>query len=160
MILGLRSWQLAGAVAAVIGLASPAHATVYNGMTYTQLKTVLTNAGASVTDIGANKLRITDGPMVELTQCPPEENGTCYEIQISRNFKGVHPTLAAVNTWNNKEKLATASVDDSGGLSLDYWLTTVGLTDELLADSIGWFEGLWQSDEAQDYWAPFVTPGT
>lgn len=127
-----------------------------------QLKAIFTAAGKTATEVQDGYLRLDNGPMVQLTQCPQNENGTCYEIQIFRTFSNVKPTLQAVNKWNYSTKVPEASVDDSGNLHLEFWVTTVGMTDQLLIDSVGWFEGSWQEPDGQQFWQPYVTnsPGS
>ena len=163
----LRSWLCAGVTASALALgAVPAFAAgsgddvtkaaVYNGLTLDQMKSIITSAGASTSDLGDNTVRIADGPLVQLTQCPPEEKGVCYEIQIERTFSNVKPPLDAVNKWNSDTKIPEASIDDNGHLHLEFWVTTVGITAPLLIDSIGWFEGAWQDESSQQFWAPYM----
>jgi len=152
-----RAWLGSSLVAAGLACAAPAHATVYNGLTMDQLKAIFAAAGKSVTEIQPGFLRAADGPIIQLTQCPPDEKGTCYEIQIARTFSNVKPTLQAVNQWNVNTKIPEASVDDSGHLHMEFWVTTVGMTEQLLLDSIGWFEGSWQDPDAQQFWQPYMT---
>jgi hypothetical protein len=165
----LRSLLHIGVAIAGIGIAVPVMAAstapdvtkaqVYNGLTLDQFKGVLTAANASLTDLGQGFFRIKDGPVVQLTQCPTDANGVCYEVQISRTFSNVKPTLDAVNKWNYNYKVPRASIDDGGRLHLDFWVSAVGITPPLLVDSISWFEGAWQDDQAQQFWQPFVVSG-
>ena len=154
-----RGWLDAGLVSAGLAFGSQAHATVYNGLTMPQLKAIFAASGKTATEIQTGYLRLQDGPIVQLTQCPANENGTCYEIQIERTFSNVKPTLQAVNQWNLNTKIPEASVDSSGNLHMEFWVTTVGMTEQLLLDSIGWFEGAWQDPDGQQFWQPYMTSG-
>jgi Putative bacterial sensory transduction regulator len=156
----LRILTTAVASAVSFGTAPAAHATDYNGLTMAQLKSIFTAAGQTVTDVQPGFIRITDGPIIQLTQCPATDNGKCYEIQVTRTFSNVKPTLQAVNQWNYNTKIPEASVDPDGDLHLEFWVTTVGMSDQLLLDSITWFEGAWQDPDAQNFWQPYTTPGT
>ena len=157
-----RGWLMAGLIAVSLMATSQAWATVYNGITMAQLKAIFAAKNKATTEIQDGYLRLQDGPIIQLTQCPPNENGMCYEIQIFRTFSNVKPTLQAVNQWNLNTKIPEASVDDSGNLHLEFWVTTVGMTEDLLMDSIGWFEGSWQEPDGQQFWQPYVksTPGS
>ena len=154
----LRAWLAAGLVSGAVAFgATAANATVYNGLTMAQLKAIFTAAGKSVSEVQPGILRLSQGPLVQLTQCPSNENGTCYEIEIERTFANVKPTLQAVNQWNYNSKIPEASVDSSGNLHFEFWVTTVGMTEQLLLDSIGWFEGAWQDPEGQQFWQPYMS---
>ncbi|HXZ67986.1 MAG TPA: hypothetical protein VEH07_05305 [Alphaproteobacteria bacterium] len=156
-----RAWLFAGLVTAGLAFASQAQATVYNGLTMAQLKSIFAAGGKTATEIQTGYLRLQDGPVVQLTQCPANDPvpGNCYEIQIFRTFSNVKPTLQAVNQWNFNTKIPEASVDSSGNLHMEFWVTTVGMTDQLLLDSIGWFEGAWQDPDGQQFWQPYMTSG-
>ena len=65
------------------------------------------------------------------------------------------PTLEAVNKWNFDSKIPEASIDTDGFLHMELWVTTVGMTEQLLVDSIGWFEGA--LSEGTQYWQPYMT---
>ena len=138
-------------------------ATIYNGLTFAQLKAIFAAAQKPVfseepdSSGRGGSLRLNNGPLVSLTQCPEEDNGACYEIQIARTFSDVKPTTDAVNRWNFSTKVPEASVGADGTLHMEFWVTTVGLTDQLLLDSVGWFEGAWQQPESQEFWKPYMT---
>ncbi|MFZ1988444.1 MAG: hypothetical protein WAW96_01615 [Alphaproteobacteria bacterium] len=141
-------------------------AAIYNGLTMAQLKAIFTAAGKEISSEVPDSsgrggiLRMKDGPLISLTQCPENENGPCYEIEISRTFSNVRPTADAVNQWNYSTKVPEASVGSDGNLHMEFWVTTVGMTDQLLLDSIGWFEGAWQDPDGQQFWRPYMTSGT
>ena len=151
-----RGWLAAGLLTGGLAFASQAEATVYNGMTMPQLKAIFTAGGKTTTDLQSGFIRVQDGPIIQLTQCPANENGTCYEIQIFRTFSNVKPTLQAVNQWNYNSKVPEASVDDSGNLHMEFWVTTVGLTEQLLLYSVGWFEGAINDPDGQQFWQPYM----
>ena len=142
---------------------SASGATIYNGLTMAQLKAVFAAAGKAIASEQPDSsghgglLRLKDGPLLALTQCPENENGTCYEIEISRTFSNVKPTTDAINQWNSATKIPEASVGSDGTLHMEFWVTGVGLTDQLLLDSIGWFEGAWQDPDGQQFWQPYMT---
>lgn len=136
--------------------AKSAGATIYDGLTIAQLKSILTASGKTFTDEGNGELRINDGPKLELTQCPKDENGVCYEIEIFRTFNNVKPTLDAVNKWNLTMKVPEASVTDDGELHMELLVTCTGLTQQLLKDTIGWFEKAWSDDSAHEFWNPYI----
>jgi hypothetical protein len=155
-----QGWLAAGLLSAGLLAASQAEATVYNGLTMPQLKAIFAAAGVTTSDIQSGYIRLQNGPVVQLTQCPPDEKGLCYEIQIERTFSNVKPTLQAVNQWNQATKIPEASVDDTGYLHLEFWVTTVGMTDQLLIDSVGWFENAWQEPDGQQFWQPYMSSGS
>ncbi len=130
---------------------------IYAGLTIDQFKAILTADGKTFTDEGSGDLRIKDGPLVSLTQCPKEDNGNCWEIEVSHTYDNVEPTLDAVNTWNGDYKIPEASVDKDGDLHVGFWLTAKGVTAAAISDAIGGFESAAASDETVKYWTPFLT---
>ncbi len=134
--------------------------TVYNGMTRDALKAILAQGGKETSDIAGGPISIKEGPVLVLAQCPQEGHGTCYELEVVRNFSNVKPTTDVVSKWNYTNKVPEASVADNGDLHMEMWLTTVGITGKAVLDTITWFEGAWSTPDALKFWTPYMTPGT
>lgn len=141
-----------------LGLASPAAAGTYKGLTMAELKGIFAANGKATTDVTSDTIRVTDGPLVLLTQCPEDET-KCYEIQIYRDYSNVHPTADAVNEWNASTSIPEASVDSDKDLHMEYWVSAIGLTDEGLMDDVEWFEGALNQDDTLEFWSPYMDKG-
>ena len=100
-----------------------------------------------------DKILTHDGLIIQLSNCNPTITPTCVEIQFSRTFGNVRPTLEAVNRWNSEKKIPEASVTSDGVLHMEMWLSTFGLTDTNFFSSIVWFESSWP-DEV--FWKPYI----
>jgi hypothetical protein len=150
----------AGVLALLTAGPAAADDTVYNGMTKQALEQLLQANGKAASEVDGGLIRIEEGPLLMLAQCPANENGTCYELEVLRNFSNVRPTADVVNKWNYTTKVPEASVADDGSLHMEMWLTTIGITDKAVVDTITWFEGAWSSDDSLKFWGPYMTPGT
>jgi hypothetical protein len=149
---------LAGA-ALCAALASPAQAATHNGLTMAELKAVFAANGKETSDIDDATIRITDGPLVSLSDCATDGEKTCSEIEISRNYSNVHPTVEALNKWNWTTKIPEASISTDPGddkdLHMEMWVSATGLTDEGLLDTVDWFEKAVGEDDTIDFWQPY-----
>ena len=143
---------MAALAAGVIFTASAAQAANYNRMTAGELAAVFRAGGYSVGAVNAQGIMEVGQSFVWITDCNSE--GRCSEINFFNNFRDVHPTLQAVNEWNNTKKLPEASVNTDGTLHMEIWLSAIGMTDANLIDSFSWFE---RYSAVLDFWKPYMT---
>ena len=153
----MRVSLFAGVMLACTVAAQSAHAAdIYNGLTLAQLKTIFVSAGKTISESGSDYIRLSDGPLVQLADCPDDKNGVCYEVEFSRTFNNEKPTFEAVNKWNLTTKIPEASVNGNGELHFEMWVTAVGVTDQLLLDTATWFDKSWSGDSELEFWKPYA----
>lgn len=150
----MKKFILAAAAAvAISAAAAPASAATYNKMSLNQLVAVLQAAGVQVGSTSrSDVVQVGSGTFVLLTQC--DDSGYCAEISFFQNFSDCRPPLSAVNTWNNTKKIPEASLNGDGTLHMEMWLSTIGATDSIITDSLGWFDG---TVADKDYWGPWIS---
>ncbi|MFZ1988443.1 MAG: hypothetical protein WAW96_01610 [Alphaproteobacteria bacterium] len=151
---------MAGLVTAGFAFASHAEAVVYDGMTQAQVEAALTSGGKTFKKIDTNIWALEQGRHLILTSCPDRSNATCYEIYIIDKFSNVRPTLQGVNKWNSDSRAPEASVSDQGFLELTMFVSTVGITEKLLLDTLMWLDTAEQLESFNSFWRPYlVSPG-
>lgn len=155
-----RGWLSTGLVIAVMSFASRAAATVYDGMTQAQVEAVLTSSGQTFKRLQTNLLELEQGRLLILNSCHAEGNGACNDIYIIDVLAEVKPTLQGVNQWNSVTRAPEASVNDQGMLELTMFVSTVGITETLLLDTLRWLDSAEQSETFSTYWRPYLaSPG-
>jgi hypothetical protein len=155
-----QGWLAAGLMTAGLAFASQAEATVYDGMTQAQVEAVLTSGGKTFKKISTNFWELEQGRRLILASCPAQSNGTCYEIYVVDKYDNVRPTLQGVNQWNNNSRAPEASVNDQGLLELTMFVSTVGITEKLLLDTLSWLDTAEQQESFNSFWRPYlVSPG-
>ena len=151
--MSVLKWGCLGLGLLVSAFALPANATVYNGMTIDQVVSALSASGDPVKKLSANVLLLKQGRRLILSSCQ-DTTGTCSEIYIIDEFSDVKPTLQGVNQWNTNYKAPEASVNDDGRLELTMFLSTIGLTEQLLLDTLTWLDSA--EKQAYSYWQPYI----
>jgi hypothetical protein len=142
----------AALIAALTLASTPAPAANFDGISVAELVGVFQSAGVSVSATSKADIIQAGASFVWLTDC--QSNGRCAEICIFRNYGDVHPTMQAVNEWNNSKKIPEASLNSDGTLHMEMWISAIGTTDRNIVDTFGWFER-YAADT--DYWGPYIS---
>lgn len=139
------------AAGAVASLAGPASAETFSKMRISQLQSVLQAGGVSVSTTSRSDVLRAGATFLYLTDC--DSAGLCGEINLFRNYNDVFPTLEAVNNWNSTKKIPEASINGNGTLHMEMWLSTIGATDTIILDTLGWFDRY--AGDAE-FWGPYI----
>jgi len=135
--------------------ASVAQPTIYNGLTMTQLQSILVVGNQAFTQVNNSAVKLNGGPQIDLLSCSSGEPAVCKTMLVIGAAGNVIPPLEAVNTWNRDHRFPQVATDAAGKLLIMTWVSTTGITSAAVLDSLDTFHSLFE-DENFKFWLPYA----